>query len=342
MYIAHKHHGNHLILERIADEIRLLGLFPEKLWPSEDLESGGLTAIRLGTVRRSASGTENCEPICCQLSLVSVFEDYRSLGKLTVLILKDPNTGLLAEVNYLFCSVSPTIKIWLRMRNDGSCPVLVEAVYASVLYNLAVGGLRPRRCRTYIHLWSSNRGGDGKWQALALNELGHPSYRISQRYTGGGAGLNRITMGMLEDVETRTTWYWQVEPSRTCYWEFGEDDRGMLYVTAGEIGGLGANLPRNLAPGEALDTLPVTFGCVEGGRQEALAALERHYQHLFSGQKGRLGEEIPSFRVPLAGGLLCLEQPSMRDFPWMRLRFSSSYLCDSMELDYRHFYRGRT
>jgi len=248
MYIAHKHHGNHLILERIADEIRLLGLFPEKLWPSEDLESGGLTAIRLGTVRRSASGTENCEPICCQLSLVSVFEDYRSLGKLTVLILKDPNTGLLAEVNYLFCSVSPTIKIWLRMRNDGSCPVLVEAVYASVLYNLAVGGLRPRRCRTYIHLWSSNRGGDGQWQALALNELGHPSYCISQRYTGGGAGLNRITMGMLEDVETRTTWYWQVEPSRTCYWEFGEDDRGMLYVTAGEIGGLGANLPRNLAP----------------------------------------------------------------------------------------------
>ena len=30
MQIAYKHHSNHLILERSADEIRLLGLFPEK------------------------------------------------------------------------------------------------------------------------------------------------------------------------------------------------------------------------------------------------------------------------------------------------------------------------
>ncbi|NLY52564.1 MAG: hypothetical protein GX063_06595 [Firmicutes bacterium] len=345
MQIAYKHHSNHLILERIADEIRLLGLFPKKLWPREDLRSGRLMEVRLRGEGRTATPAGAIEPTPCQMVLVSTFEDHRSHGKLIVIILKDPVTGLLAEVNYLLCSRSPTIKTWLRVRNDGNAPILVETIYSTILYNLAAGGLSPRLNRTYIHLWHSDWFGDGEWQKMALDELGQPSHRSSHEQIVAERGLNKITMGMLEDIETKTTWYWQVEPYSTCYWEFGEDTGGKLYVLAGEMGNSGRGWYGKLAPGESLDTMPVTFGCVQGGRQEALGALDSHYQNLALGQsRGNRGprEGIPRPGASMAVGLPRLNWSFGGNSSWTRLRLTSPYLCDTMKLEYGHFYRGRT
>ncbi len=344
MLITYKHHSNHLMLERIADEIRLLGLFPEKLWPREDLKSGRLMQIRLQTETKGPDPVGLDVPAPCHMALVSMFEDHRSHGKLIVIILKDPFTGLLAEVNYLLCSSSPTIKTWLRVRNDGTAPILVEALYATILYNLATGGLGSRLEKTYIHLWHRDCYGAGQWQKLALNELGHFSYRSSYEQSRiAGEGLNIITMGMLEDVETKTIWYWQVEPSSICYWEFGEDTGGMLYVVAGEVGNLGCGRYGKLAPGEALDTMPVTFGCVRGGRQEALIALDSHYQNLSLGQNPR--PDVAAYRpraAAWAAGMRRSRWPLGKYPLWMRPRFPSPYLYDTMKLRFSHFYRGRT
>ena len=343
MQIAYKHHSNHLIMERIADEIRLLGLFPQELWPREDLQSGRLMQIRLQGEGRIADPAGAGEQTPNQMVLVSTFEDHRSHGKLIVIILKDRITGLLAEVNYLLCSWSPTIKTWLRVRNDGVAPILVETVYSTILYNLAAGRLSARPNRTYIHLWHSGWYGAGKWQKVALNDLGQPSQQSSRRHDAADRGLNKVTMGMLEDVETRTVWYWHVEPSSTCYWEFGEDTGGKLYVLAGEAGSFGGGWYGKLAPGEALDTMPVTFGCVQGGRQEALIALDSHYKNLSQGKERENRDGgTPCPGVLAAVGRSRPEPPFGGNSRWTGPWFSSPYLCDSMKLEYGHFYRGRT
>ena len=281
MQIAYKHHSNHLILERSADEIRLLGLFPEKAWPREGLQSGRLMQIRLREAPRAGKQADTADPVPSQLALVSMFEDNRVHGELIVIILKDSVTGLLAEVNYLLCSHSPTIRTWLRVRNDGSTPILLETIHATILYNLAAGGWSPGLDRTYVHLWYSGWYGEGQWQKLPLHEVGCLArWPLHQHSTAAEGGWASVTVGMLEDVETKTIWYWQVEPSSSCYWEFGEDTEGKLYVLAGETGSPGGGWNGQLAPGEALGTMPVTFGCVQGGRREALTALGSHYQNI--------------------------------------------------------------
>jgi alpha-galactosidase len=288
MQISYRHHGNHLVFERSRDEIRLKGLFTDTIQPRPGLEGGSILQVQLtGEDRTLHNGYRNIGSLPGErMVFVSLLKDKRYHGRLIVIILKDPITDVLGEVNYLLCSKSPTIRTWVRIRNDSTVPVELEWAFSLNLHNLAVGGLKPWHDKTYVHLWYDKWGGEGPWRKHTLAELGllpssRPGLSLAWQ-TSEDPQCNRkaLPVGMLEDVETRTVWYWQIDHLGSWYWEIGEDDNNQLYFLAG-----GPNSPRHswrkeLKPGEVVHTVPVAFGCVEGGCQEAMAALARHYRNL--------------------------------------------------------------
>ncbi|NMB10653.1 MAG: hypothetical protein GX977_00035 [Firmicutes bacterium] len=289
MQISYRHHGNHLVFERNEDEIRLLGLFTEAIWPREDLRSGSILHMQLtGEVQPLQAGARRiCSLPGQRMVFVSMVEDQRYHGKLIVIILKDPVTKVLAEVNYLLCAQSPTVRTWVRVRNDSTASVGLESVYSIMLHNVATGGLGAWHEKTYIHLWHDQLYGKGRWRRLrlGLEELGFahvsPGFsRTGQTSSPSECSQTTLPMGMLEDVETKTVWYWQIENSGSWHWEIGEDDHSKLYLLAGDLDSLHHGYRKELRPGESYHSVPVALGCVQGGGQEALAALTCHYRNL--------------------------------------------------------------
>jgi len=290
MQISYRHHGNHLVFERSRDEIRLQGLFPETIGPRTDLGAGSILQMQLtGEARSPRNGNRSIGSVPGErMAYVSMVKDRRCHGRLIVVIVKDPITDVLGEVNYLLCSKSPTIRTWVRIRNDSTMPVELDWVFSINLHNLAIGGLMPWYEKTYVHLGYDQWGGEGPWRRYTLEELGllpssRPGLSLAWQTSQAPGDMSKaLPVGMLEDVETRTVWYWQIDHLSSWYWEIGEDDNNQLYFLAG-----GPNSPRHswrkeLKPGESVHTVPVAFGCVEGGCQEALAALARHYRNLIN------------------------------------------------------------
>jgi alpha-galactosidase len=291
MQISYRHYGNHLVFERNNSEIGLLGLFTEHIWPREDLKSGSTLQMQLtGEVRPFRAGKRGLGSLPGErMMFVSMIEDHRYHGKLIVLILKDPVTQVLAEINYLLCAQSPTIRTWVRVRNDSTTSVGLEWVCSAILHNLATGGSGAWYEKTYVHVWDDELYGEGQWRRLRMEKSGlvrvvYPGFSPGQQI-GLGSGYNqtRLSMGMLEDVETKTVWYWQIEHSGGWHWEIGEDDNGQLYLLAGGPDNLHHGYWKELKPGESFHSVPVALGCVQGGGQEALAALTCHYRNLIRG-----------------------------------------------------------
>jgi len=290
--ISYRHHGNHLVFERNAQKIKLLGLFDRAIWKTQHLQSGSLLQMQLmGDVRYPNTKPGGISSLTGErMELVSVLKDERCHGGLIVVIMKDPITNVLAEVNYWLCSQSPTIRTWVRVRNDSDTSVRIEFVYSTILYNLATGGVRPWYEKAYVHMWYSDWYEEWKWRRFKLEEMDplHIPYpglsRVIQHMCSGyDSKSETLPLGMLEDVETKTVWYWQIEHSPTWHWEIGEDESSQLYLMAGGPNGLHYDLWKELDPGESFRTVPVALGCVQGGYPEALAALELYYQNLISG-----------------------------------------------------------
>ena len=291
MEISYRHHGNHLVFERSADAIRLLGLFTETIWRTKDLQSGSIIQMQLSgeaeSLNSQARGIRSLPGE--RMQFVSMLKDERYHGDLIIIIMKDPVTGVLAEVNYLLCSESPTIRTWVRVRNDSDRSVRLERVYSAILYNLAIGGLRPWNEKTYVHLWYDAEWYEaGQWHRLGLKELGlwrTPYLGISRAWQiSSGLRYNQhLPMAMLEDIETKTVWYWQIEHFGSWHWEIGADQNNQLYFLAGGPDGCHHGWCKELKPGEAFHTMPMAFGCVQGCSEEALAALTRYHKNLVSG-----------------------------------------------------------
>lgn len=79
-------------------------------------------------------------------------------------------------------------------------------------------------------------------------------------------------MGLLENEEAGVTYFWQIEHNGSWQWELG-DLAGNVYLRVSGPTYREGLWSKSLGPGQDFETVPATFGRVEGNAQDALRVL---------------------------------------------------------------------
>lgn len=171
------------------------------------------------------------------------------------------------------------------LRNTGNAPISVDILSSAFLTGIGADGTRHwDEDRFRVHFAYSAWQGEGQWRHMSLEDGGlyktynHQS-QTSVRLTGIGTwSTNKYhPILLLEDTELGKTYYiellvggqsWQIEVCAK-----GHRDSSDLCVFTGTTCGTLNGWTITLAPGESYTTTPTLYGCVEGGFEEAVAAL---------------------------------------------------------------------
>ena len=272
MQICYSHHGSRLVFRRSTDRIQLLGLFGKTPLPRPYLEGGDILQIQFATRTAYLAGPSEVHSLSAErMQLVALYEITQSKGDLVVIILKDLTTGILAEVNYLLDYNSPTIRMWIRVRNDGPITLQLHLVRSAILHNLGAGGIMPWHKKTYIYLCQCLGSGGEQWRRLPQRKaIGSNSW----------SAPDVLPVGILEDVETGKAWYWFLEHSYLWDWEIGEETAGSLSLWVNDHTPRQNGWRMELQPGSTFKTSPVAFGLVLGGSKQAWKALRAHWRQV--------------------------------------------------------------
>ena len=188
-----------------------------------------------------------------------------------------------------FFSGIPVVQIWTVLENKGNEAVPLEYVSSFMFQNICGEGQLSYTEKTDIYVPRNSWCCEARWQKCDAREL-NLSGMLTRGYNSPGTGMNEFSydgksswstvnflpMGLISDRETGATWCFQIEHSGQWHVEYGSDFGGRLFLalsgaTEGEHGWW-----YSLKPGGKYRTIPVAFGVVSGGVDEAIGALTRY------------------------------------------------------------------
>ena len=195
--------------------------------------------------------------------------------------------GLSVLVRYETMAGCSVLRQTTSVTNAGAEPRTLTFCSASLLNGLATDGIRPWKHpeKLRLHYAHQTWHGEGQWRSCSLEDLGlyhespHPSSNTIRFSSYGTFSTGKyLPMFVLEDRETNKVWFMQVETSSSWNVEFGfrgswNDASGCLYACADGGSERYGNWTKTLQPGETYTSVPVAFGCVEGGFNETVREL---------------------------------------------------------------------
>ncbi|AZP15132.1 alpha-galactosidase [Streptomyces aquilus] len=200
--------------------------------------------------------------------------------------LRDPQTGLVAEVTYRSPDGVPVLRGEVVLRNGGEAALHLESVSSLVVGCLADG---PEAIGGADLLWAENDWvAECRWQRRPMRVT---SPVLSDRvvvydngkgeFTQTGRGVwsscGRLPMGGLTDRDSGRTWLWQIEHNGGgWHWECGERDQ-LAYLALFGPTDTHHGWRHPLEPGGEFHTVPVALAfSADGGPDDAFAALTRY------------------------------------------------------------------
>ena len=198
-------------------------------------------------------------------------------GSRLVLTHTDPVLGLEVESVYESYRDVPVVRRFTRVTNKGTQPVGIEYLSSALLNNFASPHGFEKSLR--VHYCFNSWQGEGQWRSAAPSEVG---FIDNENFTPSAAFFNSIgtwstarylPMGMVENRDLKVIWFWQIEHNGSWHWELSDTSTKAIYAYIGGPDALHAQAWKNLQPGESYQTVPAAVGCVQGGFDEAVAAL---------------------------------------------------------------------
>lgn len=207
------------------------------------------------------------------------------LGRRLALTQYDAPTGLAVTTIWQFYDGIPVVRAWTEVENRGSAPQGLEYVSSFALTGVEKEGLRSQddKMRLWIphHSWVREL----QWQSYTLEQLGMAQARplddqrsskaISVSNTGNWSAKQYLPMGYLENLETGSNLFWQIEHNGSWHWELDDEDGNLSLKLSGPTE-IESHWWKELAPGETFTTVPVSVGATLGGFDEAMGALTRY------------------------------------------------------------------
>jgi alpha-galactosidase len=203
--------------------------------------------------------------------------------------LSDLETGLRLAAHWQFYRGFPVARCYNVVENTGDKELELEYVSSFALTGLAKEGKASWGEKMKLHLPHNSWYGELQWHAYKLPELGlspvnrFTTKRVTVSNTGSWSSGEYVPMGCLENTETGSCLFWQIEHHGSWHYEIGDHfhrelndagtDEGHLYIRIGGPTERENHWWKKLRQGETFVTVPVAVGAVNGGLEAAARIL---------------------------------------------------------------------
>ncbi|WP_256759345.1 glycoside hydrolase family 36 protein [Cohnella sp. WQ 127256] len=290
--IAVVENGLNLVIEVTDDgDTRLLHFGVERFEPDhvKEEQKPGFRLMELQLTGEDRAEYHGRTHRATYPGLRMVYQEHRDNrnenGRKLEIELKDPVTGLRAVQHFQFYEGVQTVRCWNVLSNEGRDSVGVEYVSSFALTGLDIGGIQDRDEKMSLSLAHNGWQSELQWRTYKLPELGlshvidRGSKRISCSNTGSWSAAEHIPMAVLENTETGTSLFWQIEHNGSWHWEIIDQVDRLTLLISGPTEH-DNHWWKKLQPGEEFVSVPVAVGAVNGGFEQAIGQLTTYRRRI--------------------------------------------------------------
>ncbi|MFP4977273.1 alpha-galactosidase [Paenibacillus sp. CN-4] len=284
--------GLYLLLEVQEDgDVRLLHFGPRPFDPQtvQEAQKPGFRLLELqltGEDRAEYHGRTHRATYPGLRMRYTEHRDYRNgPGRKLEVELADPETGLQAVQHFQFYDGTAVARAWVTLRNAGKEALGVEYVSSFALTGLAKEGELSRDQKMKLYLPHTGWQSELQWRSYLLPELGlshltdRSSKRVGASNTGSWSAAEHIPMAVLENTETDTVLFWQIEHNGSWHWEIIDQYDHLTLLVSGPTEH-DNHWWVNLQPGGVFESVPVAAGAAEGGFERAAGELTAYRRRI--------------------------------------------------------------
>src|SRR5699024_7305114 len=197
-------------------------------------------------------------------------EDRRNqFGRLIIFHLRDHVTVVMVHAYMQFYNELSIIRFWNIVENRGNEEQTVEYISNFHYEGIEKEGILNQNEKIRIWVPHNSWQRELNWKCYTLADLGmelnqpkevrHSSSMIRISNTGNWSAKEYLPMGYLENTETQTGIYWQIEHNGSWHWEVG-DQNGHLYLALGGPNEIYSHWSKQLKPGDSFTTVTAAVG----------------------------------------------------------------------------------
>jgi alpha-galactosidase len=213
-------------------------------------------------------------------------KDYRNTyGRKLEITTFDAETGIYVISHLQFYDTISVISSYSEVVNKGSNLQTLEYISSFNYNGVEKEGLLPRDDKMLLSIPHNSWQREMSWQTYTLAELGlaqsqpaveqRSSKAIGITNTGNWSTKEYLPMGYLENVETQSNIFWQIEHNGSWHWEIS-DQSGHFYLALSGPTETESHWFKNLQPGEAFQSVPVAVGVNAGDFDTAMGELTKY------------------------------------------------------------------
>lgn len=203
-------------------------------------------------------------------------------GRKLEFITYDEITKLEVTSHIQFYNGISVIRSWTEVKNTGCDNQGLEYVSSFALTGIEKEGILSQDDKMKLMIPHNSWTREMQWRTYTLPELGmatclpkgkqRSSKAISVSNTGNWSTKEYLPMGYLENTETETNLFWQIEHNGSWHWEIS-DEGGHLYLQLSGPTEYHSHWWKELKPEETFSSVPVSVGVTQGNFDQAMGQL---------------------------------------------------------------------
>lgn len=223
------------------------------------------------------------------LTFVDLKDERNEKGRVLTIIQKDDLTGAKVISTWQFYRGTSTVRMQNQVINEGTQTQTLE--YISSFFYLGIEKEGKTSSDDKMQLTFAHNG----WQKeLSFHTYSFPSLGLAQTQptlyqrtsktieltnTGNWSTKEYLPMGYLENTESDTSLYWQIEHNGSWHTEIG-DENGHFYLALSGPTEVQSHWFQNLKPGESFTTVPVAVGVCSADFAKAMGQLTEYRRNI--------------------------------------------------------------
>lgn len=211
-------------------------------------------------------------------------DERNALGRKVVFHLADEQTKVAVYCQWQFFEGLPVIRCQNTVENRGSEEQTLEYISNFHYEGIEKEGKRRQDDKLHLYIPHNSWQREMNWKQYSLRDLGldltqpkelqRSSSMIRVTNTGNWSTKEYLPVAYLENTETGTGLFWQIEHNGSWHWEIG-DQNGHLYLALGGPNELYSHWAKRLRPGESFTTVPAAVGVTvrKGGEKSGFGCM---------------------------------------------------------------------
>lgn len=217
-----------------------------------------------------------------RMKYVSHDDSANPLGRVIVFHTIDEETNVMVHSTLQFYNNLPIIRCWNTVENKGNETQTLEYIANFHYEGIEKEGTLSQNDKIQIWIPHNSWQRELNWKKHTLADLGmqllqeksiqRSSNMLRVSNTGNWSAKEYLPMAFIENTETNTGLFWQIEHNGSWHWEIA-DQNGHLYLAIGGPNETYSHWFKNLKPGDSFTTVPVAVGVTNKGLDDAMSTL---------------------------------------------------------------------